>query len=67
MTADVDPAAEFYAALGYVVRELGAAHDTLNAVMAGMELESVPGAILAATHRIDHVYAVAAELRARYG
>lgn len=68
MTADeVDVVRDLYDALGVVVRELGIAHDTLNSVTAGVAIEHLAGAVLDAAARVDRVYAVAAELRRRYG
>jgi hypothetical protein len=64
--APPDVLAEFYDAMGYAVRELEKAHDALTAIVAGLELEAIPGAILDATSRVDHVYAMAADFRRRF-
>lgn len=68
MTTDEgpDPAVVMFDALGYAVRELAKAHELLDAIVGGLELESLAGAVLEARTRVEHVYRVAAELRGRY-
>jgi hypothetical protein len=63
---DADALAVMYDALGYAVRELGRAHDTLTSIIGGVAVEQLAGAVLEATQRVERVYAVAAELRGRY-
>ena len=64
--AEADALCELYDAVGFFARESERAYDTAGAVLAGIELEQVAGAVIEIRARLERIHRVAATLRERY-